>query len=358
MVINSIEVRNIIRKTEEYMQIPSVIGYEKPFIDYLEKDFTALGCKIERREKILHVYKDKSTPLFLSAHIDRHGIIYNGNAEFHYAAHYVKLNNYEAEFSNPKLSLLQKVSFRFNNQRVYAYNPENGFKLGQGTIYMPDYTTIGDTLIFTIEKLKNLPEGTPVSFVYDDRQEEDEIFSAQLDNAISVAAIYQLFRYGFTGNAFFTTEEEIGQSWKHLRNYLVEQNIESRNIYVLDVSPYPTNAEANEGVVILRNKDENGVFNKELVQKVKELCVTHAIPYEFKDEFIESQNAILAAEGKELLKMGRTELGWLVKQSNGAWNGITIQLPTYNYHSSQETTTALAIENWFRLLRLLFEVQP
>jgi hypothetical protein len=49
-------------------------------------------------------------------------------------------------------------------------------------------------------------------------------------------------------------------------------------------------------------------------------------------------------------KLGKTELGHFVDETEGRYNGATVQLPTTNYHSNHETTSELAIENFYKAL--------
>jgi len=38
----------VLAKTSEYLDFPSVVAHETPFLDHLARDFTALGAKVTR----------------------------------------------------------------------------------------------------------------------------------------------------------------------------------------------------------------------------------------------------------------------------------------------------------------------
>ena len=121
----------------------------------------------------------------------------------------------------------------------------------------------------------------------------------------------------------------------------------------MDTTPYNDSRAIDEGLVVLRNKDENGIFNPDLVKRLRSACDQDRIKYQFKDEIIEMQNARLP-EGKEPIDLGKTELGRIVQHTNGKYNGSTLQLPTTNYHTNHETTSEKALENYYQtLLKLL-----
>ena len=86
---------NIISKTVEYLKIPSVVGFDGPFLDYLAKDFSKIpGYKIEKREKLLILRRENSeSKKIITAHYDRHGLIVNENGEFEHAGFFLKRHN-------------------------------------------------------------------------------------------------------------------------------------------------------------------------------------------------------------------------------------------------------------------------
>ena len=69
-----------------------------------------------------------------------------------------------------------------------------------------------------------------------------------------------------------------------------------------------------------------------------------------KDEVIEAQNAQLP-EDAEPGELGKTELGRVIQHTGGRFNGATVQLPTTDYHSNHETTSELALSNYYEALK-------
>ncbi|MGJ8591740.1 MAG: hypothetical protein ACSHXF_04290 [Aquaticitalea sp.] len=49
----------IIKKTVEYLNYPSAVGYEQPFINKLEKDFKSLQLRTERHSGLLSVKENR-----------------------------------------------------------------------------------------------------------------------------------------------------------------------------------------------------------------------------------------------------------------------------------------------------------
>ncbi|MBW2990439.1 hypothetical protein KY348_01910 [Candidatus Woesearchaeota archaeon] len=353
--------QNIIEKTREYLQVPSVVGYEHNFMKHLEKDFSKEGYEVQRHEHVVTVSKtDSINPKILTAHIDRHGMVINSKgifepAFFEYAAFYMKkLLGMEIKASENKL---KKTGERFVNEIVYHYGDYFRPKDDEGRVTGYIYDKKKKNLLFEIDgmwKLKFIissgwPIITPIAFKSELEVKEGKI-SSQLDNAISVAVAYQLVQDGFDGRVILAAEEEIGRSWEYIVDYLKNNNIESKEIITLDTTPYNDEHAITQGLVILRNKDQYGVFNPKLVEKLRDSCEKQGIKYEMKDEFIEAKNAELP-EGKKPQGLGKTELGNIVKETKGCFNGATIQLPTINYHTNHETTSELALNNYYEALK-------
>ena len=92
-------------------------------------------------------------------------------------------------------------------------------------------------------------------------------------------------------------------------------------------------------------------FNASLTLNLKKRCQDLELNYIFKDEF-------LLSEGKKIKELGSTELGRLIQFTQGAWSGATIQIPTLHYHTSSETTSFIAIENYYKLLKNILIENP
>lgn len=339
--------QNIISRTGEYLRVPSVVRFEQPFMAHLADDFAIPGYEVEIQDRILVVKKKGLTSQkIVTAHIDRHGVVVNQDGQFEYAAFNAK-RHYGDKPENSE-SLIKKSGERFVNEAVFAYDLE-GRAIGEGKVKSFTYDAAQGHLFFQIEGLAGLPQSTPISYKSILTNQNGQV-SSQIDNAISVAVIYQLLHDGFDGRVIFSTEEEIGRSWQNIANYLSTLGTKSQEIITLDTTPYEDLRAINEGLVVLRNKDERGVFNPALVASLRSVCEAQGIKYEMKDEVIEAKNAQLP-QGSKPKKLGTTELGRIVQHTKGEFNGATVQIPSTNYHTNHETTSELALSNYHEALK-------
>ena len=331
----------IIQKTAEYLAIPSVVGHEQFFMNFLYEDFKKLGLSAFKNDGLLEVHGSASKDAIICAHIDRHGLISLGDDEYVYAAQYMKEIKYgENNLSSQKQ--VESIAKRFEGEKVYAYHPDSGERLGEGSIEACYPHMKNNDALFFVDGIVQLEQNIPLAY---SRQASFEggVFKGQIDNVISIAVVYALFKAGYQGTALLTCEEEIGKSWMHIAEYLDGMHIETDRLIVLDTSPYNEQGIIEKGPVILRNRDKSEIFNKAFVDALKERCTALNINYQAKDE-------MLLAAGKEIDDLGSTELGRLVQSTEGQWNGATVQIPTLMYHTSNETTTANAIENYYTFL--------
>ena len=353
-MLDDAAIDQVLNKTVEFLDYPSVVGFEQPFLSHLATSFEALGCKIDREGKILAVHKGPARSEIFSCHIDRHGLVATGDREYEYAAYVTRLREYGEE-AEPTCRMLKKIRGRFLKEPVFAYDPATGERLAQGTIARAYFCGHRVNLVFRISGFKSQPIGTPVSFCRP-CQTVGESFTGQLDNVISAAVVHELFALGFSGRALFTSEEEIGKSWSLALDYLDRRKLRPRELLVLDTSPFPDPAAIDEGRIVLRNRDANGIFNPALVSRLRGICGQQGIPYQMKDDWIARANAERVRRGKKPTGLGSTELGRLVSGSDGVVNGATVQIPTFGYHSNQETTSRRSIGQLLRLLTTLLEL--
>lgn len=339
----------VIDATIKYLSVPCVVGHEDSFLQYLKEDFETMGLVAVRHEGLLEVHGKKPRSAILCAHIDRHGLISIGHGEYVYAAQYIKEIKY-GQNNRASQKEIANITKRFEGERVYAYDPQNGKKLGAGIIKACDPFRLKGDALFEVEGLGDIPLGIPLAYARTARTENGS-FKGQLDNALSLGVIRTLFEDGFQGTALLTCEEEIGKSWTHLAAWLVENNIETKKLIVIDTSPFMENDPIDKGMVIFRNRDMSENFNPEVVTALRKRAETLGLPYLVKDE-------ILLAKGKSIEQLGSTELGRLVQGAKGLWSGATIQVPTIMYHTSNETTSVLAIRNYYALLHNVLMEQP
>lgn len=340
----------VVRKTIEYLAVPSVVGHEKHFLNYLAKDFEDLGLQVKRHLGVLEICgSDKPNDQIISAHIDRHGLISIGDGLYAYAAEYIKEEKY-GEANNPSRATIQAISERFEGESVFAYDTATGKKLGKGVITkcVPAVDNI-DT-VFTIEGMEDMPFDTPIAYARKARTEDNKLIG-QIDNVVSLGIIYTLFQNGFKGTALLTCEEEIGKSWVHMKRWLKRHKVETKDLIILDTSPYREEAPVEGCMSVLRNRDKSAEFNSELVEKIKQRAEELLIPYQMKDEYFYSL-------GLKTEDLGSTELGRIVQNSDGRWNGATVQCPTVEYHTSHERTSRNCIEHYYALLHNMLVLNP
>lgn len=336
-------VNSIITKTIDYLAVPAVVGYENIFMEYLAKDFQDLGLNVIKADRYVSITGNSPNSAIICAHLDRHGLISLGQSEYVYAAQYIKEIKY-GENNRLATEQIQSIADRFEGEMTYAYDPNTGNKLGEGRIESCNPCMAAGDALFYVQNMTGIEHGIPLAYARTARFENGQL-KGQIDNAISLGIVYELFAQGFQGTALLTTEEEIGKSWIHIKEYLETNYIETKNLLVLDTSPYSNNPEAVEnGHVIFRNRDMSEEFNPELVSALKKRAEDLGFIYQVKDE------AMINA-GRTQRQLGSTELGRLVQGTLGRWNGATIQIPTFMYHTSNETTTEVAIENYFAFLR-------
>jgi len=317
----------VVAKTIEYLAVPSVVGHEKHFIKFLKNDFENLGVTVIEHEGVLEVHGRTPNTQIISAHIDRHGLISYSNGEFGYAAEYMKECKYNEE-KTPTQQMLEAIGDRFNGEEVFAYDPKTGDRIGEGVISDAGPYLLHDDCVFKVHGLPpDLPKNIPVAYART-AISDGKILKGQIDNVVS-----------------------LGQSWVHITNWLDKKKIETTNLVIIDTSPYREAAPIESGMVVLRNRDKNAKFDKDLTAKIKQRCTDKLIPFQFKDEY-------LGQLGVETSGLGSTELGRIVEKSQGRWSGASVQIPTTEYHTSYETTSRESIENYYFILQNILVNEP
>ncbi|GGC96676.1 hypothetical protein [Aquisalinus flavus] len=338
----------IIAKTAEYLDFPSVVGHETPFLDYLERDFSGAGFAVTRRRNLTIVETGSPGPIHC-AHVDRHGVIMDGAGHGNFAAFAVKTEKY-GQMAAPTRSLFDKIASRYRGEEMFAYDRETGGRLAYGDVEDVVFDTDNERVRFHFRGFPPLPAGTPVAFSRTVQREGDNLVSGQLDNPLSAALLRVAAEAGLTGKIVFAAEEEIGRSAGHILQWAGERMTSFSAFLIIDTSPFADGGEAGKGTVVLRRKDANGAFDDAMVGRLETGAASLNIPVLFKDAFIEEANGKARAAGEPEQGLGITELGRLVTMSQGQFTGTTLQIPTWNYHSNRETTTHAAVLNAARLL--------
>jgi putative aminopeptidase FrvX len=343
------DIETVIAKTMEYLAVPSVVGHEQFFIDYLKKDFEAIGMQGVKHHGLLEIHGDKPHSAIVCAHIDRHGLISLGKGEYAYAAQFIREIKY-GEANRASRRELEGLGKRFAGETVFAYDPKTNDHLGEGVIEVCHPLMMMGEALFFIQGMKAQRQGIPVAYARTAR-EQDGYIKGQIDNALSLGILYALYKNGFQGTTLFSCEEEIGKSWIHIAAWLKKTRIENKTLLVIDTSPFVDAAPIDQGMIILRNRDMSAKFNPALVGALKTRCGVMEIPFQVKDE-------VLLSKGKSVSQLGSTELGRLVQHTKKKWSGATVQIPTMMYHTSNETTSRLAIRNYFRFLKNILIDDP
>jgi putative aminopeptidase FrvX len=324
---------------------PSVVGSEDAFFRVLRRELEEVGAEVNHYYGVLVAQGAHPSDCLLSAHIDRHGLLCTGPNEFQYAA-FIAGNQGELTGDSVSEQMLTTIENRFQGQRVQAHLPYTGTYLGQGYITRSYVCPERRNLIFEVDGLEHLQPGTPIAFL-DRLQFNEGYISAQLDNVISAAIIVFLFRCGFQGTALFTAQEESGRSWRHALSWFQRQQLTSQRLIALDTSPYHNREAADVQQVTLRRKDASADFAVGITQELAERCEQLGITYSYKDDYIAEQNKVRAKP----YSLGRTEMGRLIAATDGAISGTTLQIPTTDYHTPNETASLSAVAAMIRLLR-------
>ncbi|MGR0279238.1 peptidase M42 [Marinomonas dokdonensis] len=333
---------------------PSVVGAEHSFFRVLQRELEERGAKVTWYEGLLVAQGSDPMSTMFSAHIDRHGLVCTGPNEFQYAA-FVSANRTDLLNNSVSEELMTKVTERFNHEEVYAYEPWSGVYRGKGVIkscYVCEYR---NNLIFEIDGLESVVAGTPIAFK-DQLHIREGRLEGQLDNVISAAALVHLFDHGFKGTAFFTAQEEAGKSWRYLLEWFRRFGGSTNRLFVVDTSPFPNTAAANEQLLVLREKDANATFNSQSTALIEQLCQQHGMSYLYKNRYVEQENSKRLAQGLTAQSLGSTELGRIIAASNGLVDGTTIQIPTIGYHTMNESAAIESVEAFLDMLKIVAEI--
>lgn len=333
------------------MRSPSVVGAEHAFFRVLQRELEERGAMVTWYEGVLVAQGRQPSSLFLSAHVDRHGLICTGPNEFQYAA-FVAGARSDLLGNSVGEQLMRKVVDRFQGEDVFAYEPWSGAYRGRGKIRSAHVCEFRNNLIFNLDGLEHLVAGTPVAFM-DKLVSTEQSLSGQLDNVLSAAVLVYMFELGFTGTAFFTAQEEAGKSWRYLLEWFRRFGGSTNQLVVVDTSPFPDFETASAQHLVLRYRDANAVFNRALTAEVAELASSAGYSVLYKDVYVEQQNQALLQQGEPLMSLGSTELGRIIVASNGLVDGTTLQIPSSGYHTMAETTPLPSVQAFIELLSRL-----
>ncbi|WP_420933762.1 peptidase M42 [Alteromonas sp. A081] len=329
------------------MRQPSVVGNEHAFFRVLQRELEERGATVTWYEGLLVAQGKQPDQLYLSAHIDRHGLICTGPNEFQYAA-FVAGARSDLLGNSVSEQLMNKIVGRFQGEKVFAYEPWSGSYRGAGVIESASVCEFRNNLIFSLKGLEHLVAGTPVAF-NDSLSIEGDFIVGQLDNVLCAAVLVYLFEQGFEGTAFFTAQEEAGKSWRYLLEWFRRFGGQTNQLVVVDTSPFDTHELAASQDLVLRHKDANASFNSELTAKLQLLCDEMSYSTLYKDTYVEQKNALKSAD-ETPTSLGSTELGRIIAASSGLVDGTTLQIPSSGYHTMQESAPLKSVAAFINLL--------
>lgn len=336
---------------KQLVREPAVVGAEHAFFRVLQRELEESGARVTLFDGLLVAEGSRPDAARFSAHVDRHGLVCTGPNEFQYAA-FSPHNRGDLQGNSVSELTYRKLAGRFHGRTVQAYEPWSGMYLGQGTILDSYVCDRRGNLVFELDGLDHLLPGTPVAHL-DRLTVDDAHVSAQLDNVVSAAILVHAFHLGFAGTAFFTAQEEVGRSWRYLLEWFQRFDTSSRELFVLDTSPYPDRETAERQRLVLRRRDVHAEFDERAVGRLFDLCRDHGDPVGFKDEYIAARNEQRLAEGLNPHSIGSTELGRLIVASEGSVQGATLQIPTTDYHTTSETASLESLQAVLRIVLAL-----
>ena len=112
---------------------PSVVGVEEAFFRVLRRELEQYPVSVTHYQGLLVVQGSDPESAFLSAHVDRHGLLATGPNEFQYAA-FIAGNRGELNGDSVSEQFMEQIASRFDGQRVQAHFPYAGSYLGQGQL--------------------------------------------------------------------------------------------------------------------------------------------------------------------------------------------------------------------------------
>ncbi|WP_111978466.1 peptidase M42 [Algibacillus agarilyticus] len=345
---------SLINLISQLVRSPSVVGAEHSFFRVLQRELEERGVKVTWYEGVLVAQGSDPESLYLSAHIDRHGLICTGPNEFQYAA-FVAGSRSDLLGNSVDEHLMRKILTRFPNQKVFAYEPWSGAYRGSGFVKHAYICSKRNNLTFELDGLAHLIAGTPIAFT-DKLTITEDALVGQLDNVLTAAVLVYMYELGFQGTAFFTAAEEAGKSWRYLLEWFLRFGGKTNQLIVVDTSPFPNFSDAAAQDLVLRYSDANASFNTELTSKLLRVCDKLGFSTIFKDEFTKDINKGRISRGEEPYSLGSTEMGRIITASNRLVDGTTLQIPTSGYHTMSESAPISSVVAFLDVLKHLAKI--
>jgi len=115
---------NIETELNEYMHLlgllirePSVVGSEAPFYRVIRRELEELPIRVRQYKGLLVAEGEEPESVYLSAHVDRNGLLCTGPNEFQYAA-FIAGNRGELFGDSVSEQMMELIQDRFRGERV------------------------------------------------------------------------------------------------------------------------------------------------------------------------------------------------------------------------------------------------
>ena len=326
------KIEEFLKIYENISSIPAVTNFEGPLYNIIS-DFSFDGYKKTLdKNYIAFIPENYNGNKLISIHIDRLGIVFDRG--FTYS------NYYGYELINKKYKPSLTFGKRFINEKIVAYNIQ-GEKIGEGEVIDCSIKE-NEKLVFEIDGLnsKRLNSPTPVSYRNNITVKNGQL-EGQLDNAISIALAYFLLIDKIQCPILFTTQEEIGSSWKHVYDFMEIQELNT--LITLDTTSIEGLSDFNSTDIVFRTSDDLADFDLSLIEKFIDISKKQNLRY-----YLKTKNP----EQSKIKTI--TEVGHIIKESKNKFNGASIQFPTIKYHTNHETVKIKSINLVYSVIKDYF----
>jgi len=325
-------IEDFLKLLEDIFSIPAVTYFERPLYNFINEFSFDRYEKILDENYIAFLPEDYKGDMLISIHIDRLGIVFD--------KYFTYSNYYGYSLINKKYKPSLIFGKRFINEKVVAYDIK-GNKIAKGKVVDCSIKENGK-LVFEIDGInsKKLNSPTPVSYKNNIIIKDDEL-EGQLDNAISIALACFLLIDGIQCPILFTTQEEIGKSWKYVYNFM--ENRKLNTVITLDTTNIEGLSDFNSTDIVFRTSDDLADFDLSLIEKFIDISKKQNLRYYLKTKSPE-QSKIKTI----------TEVGHIIKESENKFNGASIQFPTIKYHTNHETVKIKSISSVYNFINDFF----
>lgn len=320
-------------KLQLLSRIPSITLFEDGMLRYLKQYLRApKHRRLLLGGALAFVPRTRGNGLVLTVHTDRLGLVRCGRSVTY--SNYYGYEQCGKEYA-PNLAFGQ----RFVGEEIVAFEPHGKAILAEGRV--TGCRIRNAKLGFLVEGIdwSELPSVVPLAYKGGITRTGDFV-EGQLDNVLSLAVACQVLRDGLGFCVLFTREEEIGESWRYVAEFL---NDAAGHVPVtLDTTSVEGLCLLDEIDVVFRVSDDIARFRKDLIDVFLEVARREGV------------RTYLKKRSRQVSKVKTiTEIGRLTKETKRRHTGATIQFPTTGYHTNREKASVTAASRVLGLLRAL-----